>query len=88
VVLKAIQSSPEVYEWYKNEWIHIVAMNPFDQKFYLFKDGMFEHYEPITKSEEIKSINNMEEFFESSNEMETNHITHATKENLPVYLLN
>jgi uncharacterized protein YbcC (UPF0753/DUF2309 family) len=88
IVLKAINSSPDVFEWYKNEWVHIIAMNPFDQKFYLFKDGAFEHYEPITKSEEISYIKNMEEFLESSNEMETNHITHATKENLPVYLLN
>ena len=30
----------------------------------------------------------MEEFIEGAREMETNHIAHATEENLPVYLLD
>ena len=30
----------------------------------------------------------MEAFIEGAREMETNHIAHATEENLPVYLLN
>ena len=38
--------------------------------------------------EQIKTIKNMEEFIEGAKEMETNHIVHATEENLPVYLLD
>jgi hypothetical protein len=30
----------------------------------------------------------MEKFIEGAREMETNHIVHATEENLPVYLLD
>jgi hypothetical protein len=30
----------------------------------------------------------MEAFLEGAGEMETNHIVHATEENLPVYLLD
>jgi len=88
IVLKAIQSSPEVFEWYKNEWVHIVALDPVDNQFYYFKNEFFEKYEPIAGADEIKTIHNMEEFIEGAREMETNHIVHATEENLPVYLLD
>jgi uncharacterized protein YbcC (UPF0753/DUF2309 family) len=88
IVLKAIQSSPDVFEWYKNEWVHIVALDPIEQQFYYFHNGVFRPYEPITDSKEIKTIHNMEEFIEGAREMETNHIVHATEENLPVYLLD
>jgi len=88
LVLKAIQSSPEVFEWYKNEWVHIAALHPDEQQFYYFKNGVFEKYDPITGAGEIKTIHNMEEFIEGATEMETNHIAHATEENLPVYLLH
>ncbi|MBL0356666.1 MAG: DUF2309 domain-containing protein [Chitinophagaceae bacterium] len=88
IVLKAIQSSPEVFEWYKNEWVHIVALHPEEKQFYYFKNGAFIKYDPITNAAEIKTIHNMEQFIEGAKEMETNHIVHATEENLPVYLLD
>ncbi|HEX7844820.1 MAG TPA: DUF2309 domain-containing protein [Chitinophagaceae bacterium] len=88
IVLKAIQSSPEVFEWYKNEWVHIAALHPGEKQFYYFRNGAFEKYDPITSADEIKTIHNMEEFIEGAREMETNHIVHATEENLPVYLLD
>lgn len=88
IVLKAIQSSPEVFEWYNNEWVHIVALHPDEKQFYYFKNGAFTIYEPITQAGEIKTIHNMEKFIEGASEMETNHIVHATEENLPVYLLD
>lgn len=88
IVLKAVRSSPEVFEWYKNEWVHIVALHPEEKQFYYFRNGAFERYEPITDAGEIKTIHNMEEFIEEAKEMETNSIVHATEENLPVYLLD
>jgi uncharacterized protein len=88
IVLKAIQSSPEVFEWYKNEWVHIVALHPEEKQFYYLKKGVFEKYEPITHASEIKTIRNMEEFFEGAKKMKTNRIVDATEENLPVYLLD
>lgn len=88
IVLKAIQSSPDVFEWYQNEWVHIVALHPEEKQFYCFRNGVFEKYQPITQSKEIGTIHNMEEFIEGAREMETNHIVHATEENLPVYLLD
>lgn len=88
IVLKAIQSSDEVFEWYKNEWVHIMALHPEEKQFYYLRNGVFEKYEPITDAKEIGTIHNMEEFIEGALEMETNHIVHATEENLPVYLLD
>ncbi len=88
IVLKAIQSSPEVFEWYNNDWVHIVALHPEERQFYYFKKGVFVKYEPITNASEIGTIHNMEQFIEEAKEMETNHIVHATEENLPVYLLD
>ena len=88
IVLKAIQSSPEVFEWYNNEWVHIVALHPEQKQFYYFRKGVFVKYEPITAAGEIKTIHNMEKFIEGAKEMETNHIVHATEENLPVYMLD
>lgn len=88
IVLKAIQSSPDVYEWYFNEWVHIVSLHPEEKQFYYFKNGVFEKYTPITDKSAIGTIHNMEKLFEDAKEMETNHIVHATEENLPVYLLD
>lgn len=88
IVLKAIQSSPGVFEWYKNEWVHIVALHPQEKQFYYFRNGAFEPYQLLTAEKEISTIHNMEEFIEGAKEMETNHIVHATEENLPVYLLD
>ena len=85
IVLKAIQSSPEVFEWYNNEWVHIVAFNPEENTFYYFANGEFQKYLPITHK--LESIDDMLAFIESAKEMETNHIADATRENLPVYLL-
>ena len=85
--MKAIQSSPEIFECYKNEWVHIVSFHPEEKQFYYYRNGAFSKYEPITGAEQIKTIRNVEEFIEKAKEMETNHIVHATEENLPVYLL-
>ncbi|HEX6845646.1 MAG TPA: DUF2309 domain-containing protein, partial [Chitinophagaceae bacterium] len=59
IVLKAIQSSDEVFEWYKNEWVHIVALHPEEKQFYYFRNGVFEKYHPITNAKEIGTIHNM-----------------------------
>ncbi len=83
IVLKTIQSSAAMYEWYKNEWIHIVAMHPETQEFFYFSKEHFRHYhvQPLA----IKSIDNVHHLFEEAPEMITNHIKHATFENLPIY---
>ncbi len=85
VVLKAIQSSPEMYEWYMNEWVHLVAIHPETRAFFNFKNERFHKYEPLTP--EISPVHDFHSMVETAGEMETNHIAHATQENLPVMVL-
>lgn len=85
VVLKTIKSSPEMYEWYGNEWVHLVAVDPFEQKMYTFRNDQFEAY--VTGEVQIETIDSFFHLVESAPTMVSNHIVHATQENLPVYLL-
>jgi uncharacterized protein len=75
-----------MYEWFINEWVHIVVIHPESGEFLYFRDGRFSKYAPITKQPE--SLNDIHSFLESSKKMETNETVDATRENLPVYLLN
>lgn len=86
VVLQVIRSAPEMYEWYINDWVQLMVVHPETDQFYYFKDGTFTNYIPLTKS--INKIPDMNTFIESATEMETNNIADATKENLPVHLIN
>lgn len=74
VVLKTIQSVPEMYEWFINEWVNLVAVNPETKQLYKFKDGAFSIYEPLLKT--IPVIKNMEPIIEKETE------------NIPVYILD
>jgi uncharacterized protein YbcC (UPF0753/DUF2309 family) len=86
VVLPTIQSVPEMYEWFINEWIHLVAINPETKKFHYFKEGKFSEYNPIT--DRLDLFDNFHSRIETATEMETNQIADATRENLPVYVIN
>jgi uncharacterized protein YbcC (UPF0753/DUF2309 family) len=86
VVLKTVQSVPEMYEWFINDWVHLVAIHPETNRFHYFKDGSFTEYVPLKNK--IGSVHNILNLIEEAPEMETNVIMHATKENLPVYLIN
>ena len=74
VVLNVIQRDEHTYEWFKNEWIHLVVLNPGDKEFYIFRDGEFVLYKPSHRSVEIAK--DFKDIFRK------NH------ENLPVYLMN
>ncbi len=47
VVLHTIQRTPEVYEWYHNEWIHLVAIHPVTGDFFVFREGALHPYQPL-----------------------------------------
>jgi uncharacterized protein YbcC (UPF0753/DUF2309 family) len=74
IVLKAISQAPETYEWYNNEWMHLVSVNPVTRKLQVFKDGQFVTYKPLkTNLELAPNLNNLVE---------------STEQNFPVYLFN
>jgi len=62
------------YEWYANNWLHIVAMHPETKDMYIFKNGAFEHYTP--HQQEIKTTSDITSIIESSH----------SQTNLPVYI--
>lgn len=86
IVLKTIASDTSMYEWFINEWVHLSVINPDTKEFFYFKNGKFEPYNTLT--ENIEYYSNIHVLLEGANEMETNHIVHATQENLPIYLYN
>ncbi|HKX24009.1 MAG TPA: putative inorganic carbon transporter subunit DabA, partial [Candidatus Saccharimonadales bacterium] len=85
VVKKVIQSKPELYEWFGNEWINLVALHPEEKKPYVFKDNDFVPYQPLTKK--IPTVHDLSRLFETTPKMKTNHVLDATQENLPVHII-
>ena len=73
VVLKTIQRTPELYEWFINEWVHLVVVSPEDKTLWRFSDGSFELYKPAICTLEV--VTDLDNLFENQSE------------NLPVYLL-
>jgi len=74
VVLKAMSALPETYEWFKNGWVHITAVDPETGELFYFKDEEFISYTPLQK--QVHTVADV--------------LTLAEKhqENLPVYSLN
>jgi uncharacterized protein YbcC (UPF0753/DUF2309 family) len=53
VVLKTIKATPEMYEWFENNWVHLVAINPETNQCYEFKNDEFKLYTPLLKKVEV-----------------------------------
>lgn len=85
VVKKVVQANPALYEWFANEWIHLVAFDPKKKALYVFKDGEFAPYTPLTKK--LPTVDDLPRMFEAALKMKTNHILDATQENLPVHII-
>lgn len=85
IVLKTIQQTNDLFEWFEHQWVHIIAMHPETKAFYYFKKDQFELYHPQQVS--IPVIEDFETFVENALAMESNHILHATQENLSVHLI-
>ncbi|HEX8762921.1 MAG TPA: DUF2309 domain-containing protein [Candidatus Saccharimonadales bacterium] len=85
VVQKVIQSNPMLYEWFDNEWIHLAALHPEEKMIYVFREGEFVPYAPLTKK--LPIVHNLPDMFNTTPKMKTNHILDATQENLPVHII-
>jgi uncharacterized protein YbcC (UPF0753/DUF2309 family) len=73
VVLNTLQRSPETYEWFINDWVKLVAVNPETFDLYVFDNGAFKPYHPLCS--EVKAVNDLTPLFESH------------EDNLPVLIL-
>lgn len=84
VVFSVISASPALYEWFINEWVHLVVFDPRTSSFFRFRNGAFVPYTPLTG---MVSEVDISQAIESASMMESNYILDATKENMPVHLL-
>lgn len=71
-VMYAISKNPATYEWFKNDWVKLVAVQPETKELFVFEDEKFIPYQPIQTANFIKD------------EM---HLVETTKENLPVGII-
>lgn len=85
IILKTIQSDESLYEWFKNEWVHLVSIHPDDNKYYFLKQGKFTEYTPLKKT--VGSYDDFHQLVENSKEMDSNYIVDATRENLPILII-
>lgn len=74
VVLKTIQVLPETYEWFINEWVHLVAIHPENRECFVFRNGAFAPL-PVLP-DVVKEITDITSLIES------------THDNLPVYQIS
>jgi len=74
VVLKTVQSNADVYEWFINEWVHLVVLKPETNELFLFKEGDFVPYKPL--KEDIERVNDMTPILETESD------------NIPVYIIS
>jgi len=74
VVLSVIKSNPSTYEWYENNWLNLVVLNPDTKQYSVFQKGQFIDYIPVDLNiERVTDVNSVIE---------------STNLNLPVYLIN
>lgn len=86
IVLKTIKAEPSLYEWFDKEWVHLVAIHPTNHSFHYFEKGQFTPYEP--KNVKVPVADDIHGLLENATGMKSNYIVHATKENLPVHVIN
>jgi len=85
VVLKTVKAEQSLHEWFSNEWVHLVAIHPDENRYFRFSGGEFFEYKPMKG--DIRLASDIHNLIESAEEMETNHILHATLENLPIHII-
>lgn len=65
-VLEILKRDASTYEWFLNNWIHLVVIHPDTKELYYFKDGSFANYLPTTKS--LIDKKNINELIEQNHE--------------------
>lgn len=74
VVLSTIQKNPATYEWFINEWIVLIAVDPETKALYRFEKGAFVPYQPVPM--QLDKVRNIEQLVASH------------QENFPVFLID
>ena len=74
VVLETIRKNPATYEWFENEWVVLMVVNPESGELHFFRNGKLQPYMPEPFALDIIS--------------EVSEVLETATENLPVLVLN
>jgi len=74
VIIKTLKQTAETFEWFLNNWIHLVSVNPITGELFEFREGKFNEYKLLSKAPE--TLKNLDSVIEMNTE------------NIPVYLVN
>lgn len=74
VILKTIQRSAETYEWFQNEWVLLVSVNPENRNIQQFNKGVFSAYLPSCNAVPVIS--------------DAGLLIESTDENIPVHIIH
>jgi uncharacterized protein YbcC (UPF0753/DUF2309 family) len=74
VVLRTIQKAAETYEWFINEWVNLVVVDPETKALSVFREGAFYPYETTHKT--VDAVSDVASLIE------------AHHDNIPVHLLS
>ena len=55
VVIETIKKDSATFEWFINEWIHLVVVHPETHEFFVLKNGKFSVYQPLKQESESVS---------------------------------
>ncbi|MFM7769538.1 MAG: YbcC family protein [Bacteroidota bacterium] len=72
IVLKTIQTDESTYEWFKNEWVHLVSIHPETAELFVFENEKFIPFKPSTQS--IPEASSIEALIENHTENISVHI--------------
>lgn len=69
IVQKIIESDPQILEWYKNTWIHLVCLDPESKKFFVYRHQKFLELTILKKQDLNKiSLSELQSIFEKESE--------------------
>lgn len=73
IVLKTVRRSESLYEWFENEWMLLTVIEPETRHVYVFKQGQFVPYIPLSSPPKVDNITTVLE---------------KERDNIPVLILN
>ncbi|WP_448529613.1 YbcC family protein [Raineya sp.] len=66
VVDRVIRQDEKTFEWFANEWIHLVVLQPENKRLYRFCKNAWQEYVPLTSF--LPTIDNLDKLFENQRE--------------------
>ena len=74
VVLKTIQKDSPTYEWFRNDWVHLIVVHPETRELFRFSNETFAPHSTVART--VATVPDLTPVLESETE------------NLPVYLIS